>query len=142
MRATCKILCSVKPCGSVAYCKGLCRIHYIRVRRHGSLDCPPPYDRRGNKNPKWKGGKTSDSNGRILLYLPEHPNANGWGYVYRYRVKMEKKIGRILNSDEDVHHKNEDETDDRISNLKLLPRKKHRSLHASKAKRNSLGKFV
>lgn len=43
------------------------------------------------------------------------------------RVLMEVYIGRILNSDETVDHINHDKTDDRIENLRVIPRSQHAS---------------
>lgn len=51
-------------------------------------------------------------------------------YIQRARVVMTAKLGRILKSSEHVHHKNEKQKhNDRLSNLELLPGKKHGRLH-------------
>lgn len=34
------LTCSVESCGSAAFCKGLCEIHYDRMRRLGTTDLP------------------------------------------------------------------------------------------------------
>lgn len=98
-------------------------IHPATRRRRGI-----PYDRRGKKNPKWRGGKTISADGRVLIYSPDHPFPNWKNYVYRYRLKIEKKIGRYLKPTEDVHHKNGDPSDDRLCNLELLTHSEHMSL--------------
>ena len=51
-------------------------------------------------------------------------------YVRQNRLVMENAIGRLLNDDEVVHHKNFDTTDDRIENLLLLTNSEHIKLHA------------
>lgn len=46
-----------------------------------------------------------------------------------HRHLMELKLGRKLNSDEVVHHINEDIHDNRIENLELMSFSNHSSLH-------------
>ena len=68
-------------------------------------------------------------NDRIGVYLPDHPGANNRGYVLRYRVRMEEKLGRYLATEEQVHHINGDPTDDRIENLELTTSAEHSKTH-------------
>lgn len=49
--------------------------------------------------------------------------------MLRYRVVMEKHLGRLLTKDEHVHHINENPLDDRLENLKLTTRTEHPKLH-------------
>lgn len=69
--------------------------------------------------------------GRIGVYAPEHPRANGSGYVLRARWVMEQHLGRVLSSSEEVHHRNKNKTDDRIENLEVLSTTDHARLHAA-----------
>lgn len=61
-------------------------------------------------------------------------------------VIMELLIGRKLNKDEVVHHKNGCKTDNSISNLELMTRSKHSSIHAKMnnkiRNRNDLGQYI
>lgn len=67
----------------------------------------------------WKGGKQVNTHGYILQHSPDHPAANRSGYVLEHRLVMEQTLGRILDKDEQVHHKNGDRSDNRPENLEL-----------------------
>ena len=84
----------------------------------------------GDKHPNWKGGRIITSKGYILVNCPNHICADRDGYVSEHRLMMENHIGKILTKDEHVHHKNENRSDNRIENLELLSKGKHRSKHA------------
>ena len=62
--------------------------------------------------------------------VPDHPNATKNGYVLLHRVIMENYIGRLLTSDEVVHHKDHNKKNNDISNLELLTVKEHYDLHS------------
>ena len=75
-------------------------------------------------------GHTKRHNGGyIQAYCPDHPNAHKDGYVMLHVVMMERSIGRYLNSDETVHHINHNKADNRISNLRLMTKHEHLSMH-------------
>lgn len=68
--------------------------------------------------------------GRPAVKVPGHPRANNRGYVLRSRFVMEQKLGRFLRSDEQVHHKDQDETNDSPDNLEILTPRDHGKLHS------------
>lgn len=124
-------ICSVVGCGGKSVCKSLCQGHYVRLRNHGDLmvDKPISKSKIGAGNPKWRGGVVFD-HGRAAVYSPDHPYPNfNHIYVYRYRLVMEKHLGRYLLPTEIVHHKNEDVTDDRLDNLEVMTQSEHIKLH-------------
>lgn len=77
--------------------------------------------RKGSKHWNWQGGLMKvKGRSRIKVWKPNHPQADSKGYIFRSRLMMEKKIGRILTFEETVHHINGIKTDDRIENLWLF----------------------
>ena len=72
------------------------------------------------------------SDGRVCVYVPDHPKANNRGYVLRSRYVVEQHLGRFLLESEEVHHKNEDKTDDDYDNLKVMMAGGHARLHLLK----------
>lgn len=75
------------------------------------------------------GHKKQRADGYIALYYPQHPNSTKDGYIMEHVYVMEQHIGRTLNSDEVVHHKNHIRNDNRIENLQLMTFKEHAALH-------------
>ena len=82
----------------------------------------------------WKKGKRLKDTPRIswgyrYSFMPNHPFANDGRYVAEHRLVMEKKIGRYLEPNEIVHHRNGNKLDNRIENLFLMNRADHALSH-------------
>ena len=80
----------------------------------------------GEENHAYINGRTHTAKGYILILKSDHPNKNTNGYVYEHRLVMEKYLGRYLTKKEVVHHKDENPSNNKISNLKLF---KHKNEH-------------
>lgn len=84
----------------------------------------------------WKGGRKINKKGHVLVLRKGHPMADKQGYVLEHRLVMAEHLGRILKSDEIVHHINGIKTDNRIENLKIMTNAEHTKLHHIGSKRN------
>ncbi|MEW5956636.1 MAG: HNH endonuclease signature motif containing protein [Chloroflexota bacterium] len=79
----------------------------------------------GSGSNAWRGGRISDGHGyiRVKVY-PDHPfyatMATAAGYILEHRLVMAEHLGRPLENNEIVHHKNGNKTDNRIENLELF----------------------
>lgn len=74
-----------------------------------------------------------DVNGYRSIYLPDHPRSyksgNWKGWIYEHVVIAEESIGRHLRDDEVVHHLDFNRSNNRSSNLLVLPKSQHAKLH-------------
>ena len=84
----------------------------------------------GPNNCNWGGGRKFKTDGHVLQYAPNHPQARK-NFVPEHRLIMEKIMGRYLTEDERVHHKNCDPSDNNPSNLVLSDKNKHSKIHAN-----------
>jgi hypothetical protein len=83
---------------------------------------------RGHQSMAWKGGRIKDKFGYILIWKPEHPNAKIGGYIHEHRLVMSEHLGRPLEHNEYVHHRNGVKDDNRLENLELLLQNVHRGI--------------
>ncbi len=68
---------------------------------------------RGQDSPNWKGGRQITKEGYICLWISKDER------VLEHRVVMEQHLGRKLTGAEVVHHINDNNSDNRLSNLEL-----------------------
>lgn len=84
---------------------------------------PQKFDYRGENHPSWRGGRTSNGKGYIMVWIdvtdPYYNMASSIGYVLEHRLVMAKHLGRSLTSDESVHHIDGNTQNNDISNLQL-----------------------
>lgn len=83
-------------------------------------------------HPNWKGGKRINHNGYVEILQPDHPRARGNGYVFEHILVAEKKLGRPINLNEDVHHINRIKTDNSPENITVLLKSEHPKEHKQK----------
>jgi hypothetical protein len=89
----------------------------------------------GPDHPSWKGG-IFERGGYRFIWKPNHLEANNIGYVREHRLVMEKKLGRLLQPNEIVHHINHDRLDNRIENLMLMgSNSEHKRFHDRERKK-------
>lgn len=65
------------------------------------------------------GRRKTTPDGYVIERQPDHPDAQGAGWIMVHRLVMEEMMGRRLDSDESVHHKNGVRDDNRPENLEL-----------------------
>lgn len=85
--------------------------------------------RRKRDDYEFGGHEKKRADGYIKVYVPDHPHATADGFVMKHVLVMERHIGRLLNPDEVVHHKNRIRDDNRIENLQLMTKHDHMSMH-------------
>ena len=101
--------------------------HIPWIKSHGHLFM-------GKNASNWKGGRILKQTGYIMLRMPDHPTADNQGYILEHRYVMEKKIGRLLDPREQVHHINGKKKDNRPDNLMLFSSVSSHKLYEYKIK--------
>lgn len=110
------------------FCSAICRQRNNAKGRNGQ--------KTGPQSKQYKMRFTKD--GYLRSYAGKHPYANGRKEIHVHVMLMELHIGRALNSNECVHHKNGNKTDNRLENLELMAHGEHSRSHGmelSKARR-------
>lgn len=97
---------------------------------------------RGAAHPRWSGGVTVSEHGYLKVQVgAEHPLADPNGFAYLHMlVWVSAGNARPTNGD-NVHHKDDEKFNNRISNLERLSGAEHMKLHDQKRGRDLLGRF-
>jgi hypothetical protein len=80
----------------------------------------------------WKVEKVISKGDYLYAKVSGHPNATKDGYVLYHRIVMENHLGRLLSSNEVVHHKDGNKKNNVIDNLEVLSMSEHSKLHKSR----------
>lgn len=113
----------------------------ISAMKYCSRQCKGK-DMSGSNHPMWNGGRKKNDQGYILIYMPEHHEADCKGNVREHRIIMEQHLGRRLKQEEVVHHENDNPGDNRIENLKLFKNQaEHKKYHEFGRTRNGVGQY-
>lgn len=97
--------------------------------------------KKGLKHPRYKG-RYYDNDGYGNIFMPVKKNAKKSGHILEHRLMMETFLGRELNKNEVVHHKNGNKKDNTYRNLQLMTRSEHGYHHYRQRVKNKKGKFV
>lgn len=97
-------VCSESGCERGHYAQGLCNPHY-QQRADGRALAPPRLVAPDGETRVYGQGYVSEK--------------RGGRWIYQHKLRMQDHLGRLLSSDESVHHKNGDKTDNRMENLEL-----------------------
>lgn len=85
---------------------------------------------KGSDHPRWNAGRMLSEHGYVKIRVgADHEFADPNGYAYEHLVVW-CTAGRQRPRDAEIlHHRNEDKTDNRLSNLELLTRHEHATEH-------------
>lgn len=105
--------CSLDGCDRPRknYKTGLCHTHYHWSTISKELI---PFGRKKKNMEPYL-----NSSGYVMVYAPDHPNAQKSGRCAEHTLAMSEHLGRALLPHENVHHKNGVRDDNRLENLEL-----------------------
>jgi hypothetical protein len=108
--------CTVAGCDNKATARGLCPTHRGRKRKSGDVQIERPVKRvAGN-------GFLNHGYWRVPVPAADRWLMRGEHSALEHRLVMARHLGRPLEPDESVHHRNGDRLDNRVENLELWSR--------------------
>lgn len=122
-----------------------------RAKKHAEKYGPDAGDQRGrhsshihgSAHPRWNAGRFLSSDGYVKVRVgTDHPLADPNGYAYEHLVVWASAGLPLPGNDEILHHKNEDKTDNTISNLTKMTRAEHGKHHISGRDRDDAGRLL
>lgn len=115
--------CSVSGCAGVVRCRSLCEKHYSKLKKYGD----PTVGSTVGKPYRKKGDGTVSSTGHIFIV------SNGEKKGAHVLI-AERAVGAPLPPGAEVHHWNEDPTDNRPENLLICPSAAYHQLMHQRAR--------
>lgn len=79
-----------------------------------------PTTKTGERHYAWKG-RLIDKDGYVLIHVKDHPRARKHtNYIFEHRLVMEEHLGRVLEPNEVVHHRDGNKQNNALENLQLF----------------------
>lgn len=108
--------CGASPCKNMIFNGEYCKTHRERLKKYGSVlaDVPTYAGNIFTESQGW-----TNQQGYRIVPANGHPNAWKNGNIFEHTLVMANYLGRALLSEENVHHKNGQRSDNTIANLEL-----------------------
>ena len=101
---------------------------------------------RGADSHAWKGGRVSKKGGYVAVHIEKDNRffdmADSNHYIPEHRLIVAQSLGRCLEKDEHIHHKNGVRKDNRLENLELQTPSEHTPQAHYKARIRKLEKEI
>ena len=83
----------------------------------------------------WNIEKVVKKGDYLYAVVRDHPNRTSRDYVLMHRVVAENRLGRLLSSDEVVHHVDGNKKNNSDDNLEVMTKWDHNRMHSSTGKK-------
>lgn len=136
--------CEIPSCDRIYFGRGKCRHHYLEayIRKNAKVVKPrvdltclncgsafqvPHFRKDAAKFCTRQCAARYNRTGKIIkkgyrkVLLPDHPRADGKGYVFEHIVTAEKMLNRPIHRGEEVHHRDGNRLNNAPANLEVFP---------------------